>query len=449
MKFELIKKNSYIIIFAFLLFFKVTNVIITEPFFDNYDSPAYFMFNIYPAFRLQGVTFFYKVLWNPDLIVIFQAFVGSLAWTYFWWVLVSSIRFFIIKIIFTFLILLLSLSSVVTEWDSALLSESLSTSSILILISSFARIVLSNFKEITHCYIFMISVVFFSSVKSNNAIISIPLIIIFILLMYIKRNNFEKKFNVKTYFMILGTLLSILFFFINSLTSDVSKKLLTNGVINERLWENTQWRTQILSSGYSQDFRDIWINHRTKNLGLPSDEAVANLPEFENWWNQNGKNFLVTFTFSNLDYALVGPFLLPELDSNFKYKSTLLSGWSQGTDLTKDSEVLIRSISPRSFIWPNSPENAYFLLGLIFFTLGISSMVFYTMRDYPKIYFISLCFIFLLIYSLPIWWFGSKPSDMNRHNVMGAIGWRLIFITALCWIMDSLRFKNFFRRQKI
>ena len=264
----------------------------------------------------------------------------------------------------------------------------------------------------------MISVVFFSSVKSNNAIISIPLIIIFILLMYIKRVNFEKKFNVKTYFMILGTLLSILFFFINSLTSDVSKK-------------------------------DIWINHRTKNLGLPSDEAVANLPEFENWWNQNGKNFLVTFTFSNLDYALVGPFLLPELDSNFKYKSTLLSGWSQGTDLTKDSEVLIRSISPRSFIWPNSPENAYFLLGLIFFTLGISSIVFYTMRDYPKIYFISLCFIFLFIYSLPIWWFGSKPSDMNRHNVMGAIGWRLIFITALCWIMDSLRFKNFFRRQKI
>ena len=227
-----------------------------------------------------------------------------------------------------------------------------------------------------------------------------------------------------------------IFSFVNSISSDVSKTLNTVGTIHNRLWIDDKWREKLLLSGYPKYSNDIWLSHGTNDLGTPPDQAVVNLFGYKKWWENQGENFLIKFTVTNPDYAILGPVALPLLNSNFTYKQTLLSGWSQGTDMTFEVPGFRNSVLQRTIFWPDEPEKAYLVLSLCFISIGLSLLVLVKNKSESVFYLILISLFYVFLWSYFNWWFGSKPVDMNRHNLAAAVMFRLLAIFSIFYTID-------------
>ena len=73
------------------LVYRTSNVFVVKPFFDDFDSPAYFDFQFYPAFRTHGITAVFATIQSELLIALFQAIVGSMVWIYLWIVILEKL----------------------------------------------------------------------------------------------------------------------------------------------------------------------------------------------------------------------------------------------------------------------------------------------------------------------------------------------------------------------
>jgi hypothetical protein len=173
-------------------------------------------------------------------------------------------------------------------------------------------------------------------------------------------------------------------------------------------------------------------------LGVPPDQAVVNLPEYKKWWADEGENFLIKFTLTNPDYAVFGPVALPLLNPTFTYKQTLLSGWSQGTDMTFEISGFKNSVLQRTIFWPDEPEKAYLTLSLCFIAIGLSLLVLVNNKNKSFFYLIVLTLFYVFLWSYFNWWFGSKPVDMTRHNLAAAIMFRLLAIFSIFYAIDLI-----------
>lgn len=430
-----------ILVITTYVFFRIYNSLLVTPFFDNYDSPQYFKFSIFPSFRMQGITFFYSLIQNENGIVIFQTLIGIIVTIYLWSIINSTIHYYLLKSIFTILFFYFASSTVIVEHDSSLLSESLSLSSAIFLFASTANYLLIK-KNNKNIILLIFALIWFSSTKSSNAIIS-PVILLILILVVVR--TFRKNLGVIISLVICGV--TVFLFFSTALSSNVTKTLTTSGTINNRIWIDEKWREELLNSGYPSNSHDIWLAHTKENLGSPADQAVVDLPDFKSWWKQGGENFLLKFLFSNPDYAIFGPIALPLLNSEYNYKKTLLSGWSQGTDLTYDYEGFVSSKAPRTILWPDEPEKAYLTLGIIFISLGIFLMSF-RFKSNSDLFLVLLTIFTIIIWSYPNWWFGSKPADMARHNLIAAVMWRTLFIVSFVRFLNIFRFKTLINQNK-
>ena len=45
---------------------------------------------------------------------------------------------------------------------------------------------------------------------------------------------------------------------------------------------------------------------------------------------------------------------------------------------------------------------------------------------------------YVFAYSYLSWWFGSKPVDMTRHQLAGAVTLRILAVIALCHLLFTL-----------
>lgn len=435
------KVLNALVILVYVLF-RIYNSLTVTPFFDNFDSPQYFKFSFFPSFRMQGITFFYSLIQIESGIVVFQTLIGILAITYLWKIIHSTIYPNLLKFIFTVVFFFFASSSVIVEHDASLLSESLSLSSAIFLFAATSNYLLIK-KNSQNIIILIFALIWFSSTKSSNAIIS-P--IIFLVLLFIVIQTFRNNLRVLMSLVFCGV--TIFFLFSTALSSNVTKTLTTSGTINNRIWINEKWREELLISGYPSNSHDIWLAHTKENLGSPADQAVVDLPEFKSWWEQGGENFLLKFLFSNPDYAIFGPVALPLFHSEYNYKKTLLSGWSQGTDLTFDYEGFLNSKAPRTILWPDEPEKAYLTIGIIFISLGIFTM-FFRSKSKSDLILILFTLITIIIWSYPNWWFGSKPADMARHNLIAAVMWRILFIVSFFRFVNIFRFRTLMYPNKL
>jgi hypothetical protein len=431
---KLEKKSKIIIVILVSLgyfVYRTSNVFIVEPFFDDFDSPAYFDFQLYPSFRTHGITAIYATIQNEFLIALFQAVIGSMVWIYLWIVIVEKLNSNFLRALFTILYFIFASSSIIVEHDSVMLSESLSISSTILLFATTIKIIdLSQKVSSRTFYPWGLALVWFFSTKSPNAII-MPIIIIPVIYTFIKN---YRLINTKIlFYLILG--LSF-FSFASALSSDVSQTLTTSGTIHNRIWLENDWRRELLLSGYPQSAHETWQQYGKSNLGTPPDQAVVNLLEFKNWWESEGNNFLINFTITNPDYAIVGPVALPLLNSAFSNKQTLLSGWSQGTDMTFEIPGFKNSVLQRTIFWPDEPEKAYLTLSLCFIVIGLSLLALVKYKNKSFFYFIVLTLFYIFLWSYFNWWFGSKPVDMARHNLAAAIMFRLLAIFSIFYIID-------------
>ena len=419
--------------------FRIVNATKVSPFYDEFDSPQYFSFSFFPSFRTHGITLIYSILKDEFLITIFQAFVGSLVWIYLW---MSIIRLFsnkYLQVVFTFLYFVLASSSVVIEHDSTLLSESLAISSTIFLFATSIEYFLGEKKySQKSIYFFGLGILWFLSTKSSNSLI-FPLLGSILIITAFQKLKYRKLVLSGLIFIIFG-----LFFLANSLASDITKTLTTSGTINNRLVFVERWKNELLDSGYPERAFSVWNDFSQDNLGLPPDQAVVNLPEFKTWWKNGGESYLLKFTLSNPDYALLAPIALPIFSDDLNFRKTLLSGWSQGTDLTSEYKGFNKSLVTRTLFWPDEPEKAYLALSIALFITGISLLSLLIMNYSKEFNLIIVSFILILIWSYLNWWFGSKPVDMARHNLSAAVMLKVISLFAV-----SIAFDKFLGKRRL
>jgi hypothetical protein len=202
---KLEKKSKIIIVILVSLgyfVYRTSNVFIVEPFFDDFDSPAYFDFQLYPSFRTHGITAIYATIQNEFLIALFQAVIGSMVWIYLWIVIVEKLNSNFLRALFTILYFIFASSSIIVEHDSVMLSESLSISSTILLFATTIKIIdLSQKVSSRTFYPWGLALVWFFSTKSPNAII-MPIIIIPVIYTFIKN---YRLINTKIlFYLILG-----------------------------------------------------------------------------------------------------------------------------------------------------------------------------------------------------------------------------------------------------
>jgi len=434
---SLINRISVTSIALLYLLFRVANAYLVTPFYDEFDSPAYFKLELYPSFRTHGITLFFTLIKDEFLISIFQAIVGSVVWIYLWISVIKILNSFLSRIFFTFFFYLLGCSSVVIEHDSSILSESLALSSTVYLIATAINFYISEGKKQGFSIInFGVAIIWFSSTKSSNSLLAPLLILIFTWAII--------KYYKNVYYILFGVIIFILgtFFFVNVLSSDITKTLTTSGTINNRLIFAENWKSQLVESGYPEKAFRTFEDYSKSNLGLPPDQAVVNLAEFKHWWKNGGDSFLLSFTAKNLDYAILAPVALPFFSEDLNFRKSILSGWSQGTDLTDEYRGFQNSILERTLFWPDEPEKAYLALAISVFILGVSLLLLNASGRTVEFSFFVQIIILMLFWSYLNWWFGSKPADMARHNLSAAILFKLIPLISLILSVDKLTIRK-------
>ena len=174
------KKSNFIIgilVSVVYLVYRTSNVFIVKPFFDDFDSPAYFDFQLYPSFRTHGITAVFATIQNEFLIALFQAVIGSMVWIYLWIVIMEKINSNILNALFTISYFIFASSSIIVEHDSVMLSESLSISSTILLFAMTIKIIGAS-QQISSktFYAWAFAYVWFFSTKTPNSVL-MPLII--------------------------------------------------------------------------------------------------------------------------------------------------------------------------------------------------------------------------------------------------------------------------------
>lgn len=398
-----------------------------QPTINTFDTPSYFNFTLYPSFRMQIVTAIYSIVEEYEKIIQIQVFLAGLSWVFLSLTLYKFFDESLVALLITPLILFFASSSVVLEHNYILASESLNNSGINFFIGSLL-LLLKKYSTFNTLLVFT-SLGIVAGTKSASALAT--LLIGLILLFWISFHQSKKKRRLIT-FAVLGNFI-LVFFVATALSSDITKTLTTSGTLNNRIWINPEWRDQVIQSGYPVELRKLWIDYSESNLGSPPDQAVVDTPSFVDWWETGGESFLNRFMIKNLDYTILGPICLPCLNSNFTFNQTLVAGWGKGTEEFRYYETLQGISAPKTFFWPIKPEDSYFVLG-VFSSLIALSLLLSILSQTPlsaslrKMYLVMLTYVFA--YSYLSWWFGSKPVDMTRHQLAGAITIRILAIIA-------------------
>lgn len=431
------KSNSekvFIILSTVYILLNFRNIFYGYPIFDTYDSPAYFDFTLYPSLRMQLVTIIYSTLVDETLIVIFQVLISVFSFIYLAHKLFNIFANKINGIFAVIMTYFLGFSSVVTEQNYKLLSESLNNSALTLLFGALVgyikNVTFKNYVKV------ILAILFLAGTKAVSSISILVFFVLFLLLINLPKNN-QRKFWVVTYIA-----LSINIFFVLTATStDFSKVYTTSSIINERIWKNSEWKNDAINNGFPLESRQIWLNFKESNKGLPPDMAVISSAEFKIWWVKEGENYLYDFMSRNLDYTFVGPICLPCLEDKYTFRETILSGWSQGTDDFRNVPQLKKLQTSRTFFWPERPEYAYIVILIFLFTLVIYNFLLLsrpTGIDMSHSKVITLFLFYILIYSYISWWLGSKENDMARHQLNSALGIRILSIYLIFLIIDTI-----------
>lgn len=442
---SILKNNNFLTLTSLIfLVLNIWNFLQSQPVVDEYDTPSYFEFSLYPSFRMQIVTGIYTILKNYYLIIGFQVLISVLSYVYLAKKLLDLFDNKVVSKIAVALIYVLANSSVIVEQNFILRSESLNNSALVFLLGTvFGFVKNASFSSFTKV---CMAVIFLAGTRAVSSL-SVFIFFIFFLIIYNRKTLLQRKYFIT----IIITVGFNLFFVLTALSSNISKVYTTSSIINERLWINPDWRDQIVEDGFPLQSREIWIDYRDSDKGLPPDQAVINSLEFRNWSNQGNENYLYNFMVKNLDYTFIGPVCLSCLNSDFTFRQTILSGWSQGTDEIRNNYSLQELFTTRTLFWPDKPEYAYIVVLLFFVFLVVISLIVIIKNNNEEsdiLKIISLFLIYIFVYSYISWWLGSKENDMSRHQLNSAIGIRMLLVFTFLSLTDKLR-KNLIKPRNI
>lgn len=432
----------FIILFSTLTALRINGVLISEPKVDLYDSPSYFDFSLTGGVRMPLITFIYSTLKDFKSIMLLQVILSITSISFFTLSLIEYIESRILKYIFILIMFLFAISSNMISIDYLIMAESLNISSILILITFLFRLLKNNFRNID-VFLTTLSIFIFAGIKSVNGILSIfCLLILFVKLIHdeikVKKNN-KKNFQFINFFFIISSLITTTY-----LTSNIEATpiLNTSAITNSRLWENKNWRNYALDQGFPLEARTVFLNYSNNNLGLPPDEAVSKLPTFQNWYESEGKNFLLNLMVSKPDYTFIAPFFMFFYTENKNLEGTLFYGYSQGlNNYFGFSSLQIFNWKTFEIFWPNDRSYKYIILGTIFILISIPQILFNKAQKKENFIFlkyINIILSFSLLLSYISWWFGSTPKELPRHQFPISAILYLLGILNLIYILNFI-----------
>jgi hypothetical protein len=432
--FKLDLKLIILTIAIFLLIFRILLLNNVEPIFGRFDSPSYFNFTFSGGVRMPLISFIFSRIQDYYKIMIFHAIISSISWTILSLVL---FRFKFNKIlIFLMAILVLSLgnSKPIIYLDSVIDSESLTISFLVILFAS----VLSFYARQSKLSILfiLIACILFAGIKSINAII-ILLPLCFVL--YVIFRNKDYIHTPGRILIFLTTSISVLsiYLFLNIQATQI---LNTSGVINARLWKVESWKKDVLESGFPVEARSTYLRFTNRNLGLPPDTAVANLPKYLEWYENGGDKFLIKFMITNPGYTVFSSTLLPVFTRELNFEDTIWRAAADGILYYESRQHDLAVKSPENYLfWSQERSSGYLqvALFLILIVLGLGLRL----KKYSSRYLLQNAIVLLLFVSFfnsfLSWWFGSTPSDVGRHQFPFSVSLRIIAILSLLLLMET------------
>lgn len=436
---------SVSLVFGFILFvIRTKTTVELDPIVNAYDSASYFDFKLIGGVRMPLITFIFSSLESYESISLFLSVFSSLSW------LALSQVIFLLKInrylIFICSITLLSLgfSNQVFLLDGFIGSQSLDISTLVFCLSSIFLVFLK--RNLLSYTLFLTCVSATVGVKSINAILAIFILFCFILFLYLN-NDLKRKTGLFMY-VSCGVLMSIFFYSFTKV--NVIPLLNTSALINQRIWNVDSWRTFTLNEGFPQEARSTYVKFASNNLGLPADTAVSINPSYKKWYFDGGENFLIKFMLNHPGYTVFGPIAFPIFDKDRNLKSTIWGAAATGiVDYEIQSGQWFKAWPNNYFFWPTDRAWGYAQLSLFLTIIFVSFLPNLNsrqkMNDLQKI---NLVFLVLgLIAGYLSWWFGSMPSDIDRHQFSFSVTIRIVFILSVLYLghllLEKLKNKRF------
>ena len=419
---------------TFLLIFRIQLLNNVEPIFGRYDSPSYFNFTFTGGVRMPLITFIFSQIQDYYRIMIFHAIISSISWIILSLVLYRFNFNKILTFLITLIVLSLGNSKPIIYLDSVIDSESLAISFLVILFASVLRFYAKQSK--LSILFILIACILFAGIKSINAVI-VLLPLSFVL--YVIFRNREYNFTSGKVLVFLAIFISVISIHLFINTQSI-KILNTSGVINARLWKVESWKKDVLESGFPKEARSTYLRFTNRNLGLPPDTAVAKQPNFLDWYENGGDDFLIKFMIMNPSYTVFSSSLLPVFTRELNFEDTIWRAAADGILYYESRQHDLAVKSPENYLfWSQERSSGYLQVASFLFliVLGLSLRLKKNSSRYLLQNAILLLLFVSFFNSFLSWWFGSMPSDVGRHQFPFSVSLRIIAILSLLLLIET------------
>lgn len=411
--------------------------------FDFADTPSYFVFSLNDPIRMPFLTFVFSNIKFFGAITLIQVIVGSFAWIF----LSLSIYFLLPKFKYIGLLLILSLgiTTPVVELDTLILSESLTITSLVLMMASL--FIFLRKKSLLTAIFHILTVVIFSQMKQSSLYLAAAWLLIFLLLFLFERRTLKERVVI-----ILISLLAFSnFFILFKITGEnlVHNKQLSSTLIIEKSFYTEELREFWISQGYPAE---AFLVYAGPPFDIPIN-TIRNLPSLKSWEKNTESNPSYRLLKKKPLFALVAPAFPEIFIDNYGYVNSVFPSFASGTQYVINQDFRDGRYPEAKkdwitdwklsflFWWSNDFFLQKIILIFIFLNFLFFSMSFFRLRNETTLNFnyISLFILWLLAGAWGNWL--TAAFRYERYLAPTSIGLRVMLVVIL--LMNLLLLKSF------
>jgi len=393
----------------------------------DYTYPATLDFNdphLWASAKPWLAAILYKLAGNsPTVIDALQLAISSLAWLYFAWVFIQSIRDERLKVGAFALILALSLTPAVQVWNHVLLSESISISLMVVILALWLRS-LQKWRWLYPLGLILLLGLWLNARETNVYLCLLITIEIFIV--GLLRRNQRYYWLVAA---ILGVLLAVHSWMAEMPTLPRWVYPLGN-IILQRILPNPQYVEYFADNGMPVTPELLSLSG---GWAFSQDFAIFNsnsLREFERWLFTYGKAAYIQFLVAHPGYTWLSP--LQNLDVMF---ASDVTPYGPGSYVPAFPRLIVELLYPMQWFW------VYLWLSL--FAVGFALTA--KLWKEARVFWAVVSFFLLTIPHIYLVWHGDA-AEVDRHAAQLSIQFHLAVWLLLLLYFDKLLYSRSSRR---
>ncbi len=376
--------------------------------------------------RPWGILLIYK-LWGGSLTAInlFQVALSAAAWLGLAWTLLHSLQNRWVKVLSYSAILAFSLTPAVQVWNHAVLSESLSISGMILLLTLFLRLH-QRWRWRTFFFL-MVGFVLWMSVRETHTYLGLWVAGVLLLAGFLRR-------TFRVYWLLM--LCILIAFFVNQRLASAYRlprwALPMAEVITMRILPEPEYLAFFAHNGMPTPPELLALSGK---WAISNDFAVVNDPKlrkFSRWLFQDAPKVYVRFLLAHPAYLILSPweniqrllaadyFKVIPIENYFPLLPSALNEW----------------LYPIVWFW------AYFWLSLLVIAASLGMALFRRQGQYG----LPLLFFLLSLPHLYLTWHGDA-LDVERHAALVNVQWHVGLLSMALLLLDSAAKKVFSSNQ--